>query len=116
MKKLRSIHLYLGCLFAPMLIFFALSGLWQTVPLESTHNSKALAWLSTIHTSHALKAGTLSSVYMRWFVVAMAVSLIFTIVLGIFMAFKFGHKRSALYCLAGGFVVPLIFVLLALRR
>ena len=117
MKKLRAVHLYLGCLFAPMLIFFALSGLWQTMPTQLTKGSRIFAMLSSIHTSHGMKAGTtLTSVYMRWFVVAMAVSFIFTIVLGIIMAFKFGHKRAAVYCLLGGVAVPLVLVLLALQR
>lgn len=116
MKKLRAIHLYLGCLFAPMLIFFAVSGLWQTFPSKTLRDMKVLAWLSTIHTGHGLKVGTLSSVYMRGLVVVMAVSLIFTIVLGILMAFKFGHKRTAVYCLLGGIVVPAVFALLALIR
>ena len=31
MKTLRTLHLYLGCIFAPILIFFAVSGLWQTM-------------------------------------------------------------------------------------
>src|SRR5881394_3314209 len=62
MQKLRSIHLYLGCLFAPMLLFFAISGILQTCALAPAYQqSKALAWLSTIHTSHGLKVGTLSS-------------------------------------------------------
>jgi len=37
MKFLRTLHLYLGCLFAPMLIFFAVSGSWQ---LFNWHESK----------------------------------------------------------------------------
>jgi hypothetical protein len=115
MKKLRAIHLYLGCIFAPMLVFFAVSGLWQTMPSELTQ-SRIFGMLSSIHTSHAMKAGTLTSVYMRWFVVVMTLSLILNVLLGIVMAFKFGHKRAALYCLAAGIVVPLIFVFMALHR
>jgi hypothetical protein len=49
MKKLRSLHLYLGCIFAPMLLFFGISGFWQTFDPEYDHHSKALALLSTIH-------------------------------------------------------------------
>jgi len=37
MKFLRTLHLYLGCLFAPMLIFFSVSGSWQ---LFNWHESK----------------------------------------------------------------------------
>ena len=30
MTRLRSLHLYLGCIFAPMLLLFAITGIWQT--------------------------------------------------------------------------------------
>lgn len=53
---------------------------------------------------------------MKWLVVAMAVSLIFTIILGVLMAVKFGHKRTAIYCLLGGITTPVILVLLALYK
>ncbi|HXM32770.1 MAG TPA: hypothetical protein VN921_03880 [Chthoniobacterales bacterium] len=55
MKFLRTLHLFLGCLFAPMLIFFAVTGSWQ---LFNWHESKkdktyiappALAALSFVH-------------------------------------------------------------------
>ena len=115
MKKLRAIHLYLGCLFAPMLIFFALSGLWQTMPTKLTQ-SRIFGMLTSIHTSHGMKVGTLTSVYMRWFVVLMALSLILNIVLGVVMAFKFGHKRAAIYCLLVGIAVPVVLVVMALNR
>ena len=116
MKKLRAIHLYLGCIFAPMLIFFATSGLWQTLGLHYS-NHPILTKLSTLHTGRGLKNGfDLASPYMRVLVIAMAISLILTIILGVIMAFKFGHKRAALYSLAIGIAVPLIFVLMTLHR
>jgi hypothetical protein len=46
MKKLRLLHLYLGCIFAPMLLFFAISGIWQTLGIG---HSGLLAMLSTVH-------------------------------------------------------------------
>ncbi|PZR73457.1 MAG: hypothetical protein DLM73_10675, partial [Chthoniobacterales bacterium] len=55
MRFLRMLHLYLGCLFAPILIFFAITGSWQ---LFNWHESKkdktyiappALAALSFVH-------------------------------------------------------------------
>ena len=120
MNKLRTIHLYLGCAFAPLLIFFAVSGLWQMHLLSSPNKTgigdSVLAWLSTIHTGHGLKAGTLFSPGMKWLVVAMAVSLIFTIMLGIIMAFRFGHRRIAGYCLWGGFIIPTLLALVAFYR
>ena len=115
MKTLRTLHLYLGCIFAPLIIFFAISGLWQT--FGWTWNNHWLAQLSTIHTGHGTKIGPyLSSSAMRWLVVAMALALIFTIVLGVFMAFRLGHKRTAIYCLLGGIASPIALVALALYR
>ena len=34
MTQLRRIHLYLGCIFAPILIFFAVTGSWQLYVLH----------------------------------------------------------------------------------
>lgn len=115
MQKLRSIHLYLGCVFAPMLLFFAISGIWQTYAIAPAYQqSKALAWLSTIHTSHGLKVGTLSSPILRVFVIVMAVSFVLTTILGIVMALKFSKsRRAAVYCLAAGVVFPLAVVVIS---
>jgi hypothetical protein len=110
MQKLRSIHLYIGCVFAPLLLFFAVSGVFQTFGLHN--QSRFLARLSTIHTSHGLKAGgSLTSVFLKWFVLIMAVSFIATTILGILMALKFGKsRRAAFYCLAAGVVIPLAII------
>jgi hypothetical protein len=113
MKTLRSIHLYLGCIFAPMLLFFAISGIWQTyAPAPAYRHSKVLAWLSTIHTSQPLKAGTLSSSVLRGFVLVMAASFIVTTILGVVMALTFGRSRRAAYCcLAFGALFPVVVIL-----
>ena len=109
MKKLRSLHLYLGCIFAPLLLFFAISGIWQTCGL----NSKTLAWLSTIHTSKALKIGTLSSPPLKFFVIIMAMSFILTTLLGVIMALKYGgNRRAAVYCLGAGIAIPVVVILI----
>ena len=114
MQKLRSIHLYTGCVFAPLLLFFAVSGICQTLGLHN--RSHFLAQLSTIHTSHGLKAGgSLSSAFLRWFVLVMAVSFIATTILGIVMALKFGKsRRAASYCLAAGVVIPVAIIVITL--
>lgn len=118
MKTLRTLHLYLGCLFAPMIVFFCVSGLWQRFGIEYRNSGwarsvqSALALLSTLHTGRGLKNGaTLSSTGMTVIVVTMAVALIFTVGLGVVMAFRFGHKRAAVLCLLGGVVLPLVLCL-----
>lgn len=111
MQKLRSIHLYLGCIFAPMLLFFAISGIWQIFGFQ---NSGFLQLLSTIHTSHRLKSGAhLGNPVLVGFILLMAVSFIITTLLGVVMALNFGRNRkTAFACLAAGVLCPLIFVLL----
>lgn len=91
-----------------MLLFFAVSGIWQMYGFKS----KSLALLSTIHTSHNLKVGGLSSPLLRDFVLAMAVSFIVTTILGVVMALKYGRSRqAACCCLAGGVLFPAVVVL-----
>jgi len=113
MQKLRAAHLYLGCFFAPLLLFFALSGMEQTLGLHN--QSRLLARLSTIHTSHGLKAGgSLSSPWLMAFVLVMALSFVITTVLGIWLALSVGkNRRAALYCLAAGILIPAAMIVLA---
>ena len=108
MQKLRSIHLYLGCMFAPLLLFFAISGIWQTLGFQSQFLQK----LSSIHTERGWKDGSeLGSFPLRVFVIVMAVSFILTTILGVIMAVNFGRNhKAAFYCLALGVVIPAVFV------
>jgi hypothetical protein len=112
MQKIRSLHLYLGCIFAPLLLFFAASGIWQTIGVHT----RAFERLSTIHTSHGLKAGgSLSSAGLKFFVLLMALSFIATTILGVVMALKFGRsRRVAYYCLAAGTAIPLLLILIGM--
>lgn len=98
MQKLRSIHLYLGCIFAPMILFFAISGIWQTLGVHSSF----LQWLSAIQTSARFKNGhEPGSPALRVFVIIMAASFVISVILGVVMAFKFTRSRkAAFYCLA----------------
>jgi len=55
MKWIRTLHLYLGCLFAPMLIFFCASGAWQLFGFHSgTKDGSYLTpkWVSTLSQMH----------------------------------------------------------------
>jgi hypothetical protein len=110
MNKIRNVHLYLGCFFAPMLIFFAVSGTWQELHLQ-WHND-FLNLLSTIHTGNGLKSrpSNLSSSYLIWFTVLMAASLVLNIILGIIMAFRFGRSTLVLASIAAGVILPLLLI------
>jgi hypothetical protein len=113
MTQLRSLHLYLGCIFAPMLLLFAFTGIWQTLGI---HGTKWMSMLSSIHTSHKLKQGTsLTSPLLICFIVLMAIAFITTTILGIIMAVNYGrNRRAAYYCLAFGIAFPLLLVLIHL--
>jgi hypothetical protein len=117
MRQLRTIHLYLGCFFGPMLMFFAISGIWQTLKLHLPPNGSAsLAVISTIHTSRSLKAAginTLSSPLLETLVIAMALGLLVTAIIGIVMAFRFGRSRgSVLAALVVGALFPVSLILI----
>src|SRR5579872_3083504 len=111
MQKLRTFHLYLGCIFAPMLLFFAVSGIWQTLGFGGAGFLRAL---SSIHTSHPLESDSLflSRRVMAGFVLVMSMSFIITTLLGVVMAVKFGRSRRETFgCLAFGVLFPLVLVL-----
>ncbi len=113
MTRLRSYHLYLGCIFAPMLLFFTISGIWQTLGLT---NTPLLRSLSSIHT-HATKgtSARLDRYLIALFTLMMAVAFIFSTALGIIMALKYGKsRRAAVWCLTFGVVCPLVLILIAL--
>ena len=123
MNRLRQIHLYLGCVFAPLLAFFALSGVWQNLFINFTWRLAAnhprlqhlQSLLLTLHTGRRLKSGaTLSSPTFRYFVAAMALSLLVTMALGIVMAFRFGRARIVVACLVVGVAIPLGLIAIVL--
>ena len=116
MNTLRRVHLYLGCFFAPMLAFFCISGIWQVFGLQWEDNAHVLKLLSTIHMGHNLRSKgpgyTLTSPWLEYFAVAMAVSLLVSLTLGIVLAFKYGRGTLALISLACGILIPLGLILL----
>ena len=109
MQKLRSLHLYLGCIFAPLLLFFAVSGIWQMLGMQAP----LLKRLSSIHTAHGGKNGDgLSSSGMKFFVLLMALAFIITTILGIVLAVKYDRSRRAAWiCLALGVVIPMALII-----
>jgi len=114
MQKLRRLHLYLGCFFAPMLLFFAISGIWQT--LGWNDHSYVFRVLSTAHKNQGLKGGlSLNSPLLALFAIFMSLGLVFSIVTGIVMAFKFGRSCIAVYTLLAGFVVPALLIVIFSR-
>ena len=122
MKTLRKIHLYLGCVFAPLLIFFAVSGAWQTFMLhhalkDGSYSPPAwIAALSEVHQHQRWPGNGVdapSSILLRCVIALMSCGLIVTTVLGVIMAFKAANRAWLIwFCLISGFAVPVFLLLL----
>jgi ABC-type nitrate/sulfonate/bicarbonate transport system permease component len=119
MKKLREIHLYLGCLFAPVLIFFAVTGAWQLFSLHrgrkdgSYSPPSAMVRLSDVHIIQHVTADPEAATPLRYFILAAAIGLVATSILGIIMAIRFGRSRRwSLSCLLAGVAVPIVILLI----
>ena len=118
MAFLRSLHLYLGCLFAPILIFFAVTGSWQIFNWhQSTKDGsyvapRALAALSDIHKdAHLPPTRRSSPAPVRYFMFLAALGLVSTTVIGVVMAYRFSRKPCvATVCLAIGTLLPAVLL------
>ncbi len=123
-KVMRSIHLYLGVFFTPLLLFFILTGSLQTFNLHEKHKTDSyqppaiIKSLSDVHKDQRWTSGDVkpeSSKPFRWLVLLMAVGLIVSAILGVIMAFKYTKAWAVWACLFGGTVIPCIFLWLAFR-
>jgi hypothetical protein len=120
MKKLRQLHLYLGCIFAPVLIFFAVSGAWQMFELHrgkkdgSYEPPKIIHALTSVHEVQRLPgANPEEKSPLRYFFLAAAIGLVATTVLGIVMAYRHGRSKTVtIACLLAGVVVPVAILLI----
>lgn len=120
MKSLRQLHLYLGCVFAPVLIFFAVTGAWQLFSLHrgtkdgSYIPPRVVVVLSEVHQSqHLPGANSHSGTPLRYFILAASAGLVLSTTLGIIMAFRFARSKiSVALCLFAGLVVPVAMLLL----
>jgi hypothetical protein len=122
-KAMRNIHLYLGCFFAPLLIFFVVSGCWQTFDLN--HSSKdpngyqapqIIRSLSEVHTDQRWVDSHLkpeSSVLFQYLLLLMTLGFLVTTVLGIVMAFKYTRPWVVWACLFMGVFIPFFLLWMA---
>ncbi len=114
MRLLRRLHLYLGCLFAPALIFFAVTGAWQLFRMhesdkDGSYNAPPpMKTLSAIHMNSHLpgkRAGEYSPLHT--FSLLAAGGLVTTTLLGVVMAFRVTQKRlTPTLFLFAGIVIP----------
>ena len=141
MKIIRKLHFYLGVLFAPTIVFFALSGALQILGMhEGKDASPIAAEMALIHKDQILHAPQRpprpppkaddakpeqpkveqprpepphrSYPLVVWFL-ALALSLIVSTCLGIYMAFAYKRDRVVILSLLGaGIALPIVFAFL----
>jgi len=124
MLKLRRIHLYLGVFFAPLLLFFIITGWYQTAyPDRRKSVFEADAVMDRLRAVHAeqtfplASANSYSTRPFKVFVYAMAAALVVTILLGVVLAFRtMKQRRLVLLMLALGFAVPALCLWLGQHR
>ena len=129
LKKIRNAHLYLGCFFAPLIILFTLTGIIQTFDWHeskygkfdaNTGNSEiiyqppaVIKIATTMHMNHEYKGFWFrtNDVY-RYFVLAMSLGLLVTMILGVLMALKFASPKFVWLLLLSGVAVPILLILI----
>jgi hypothetical protein len=132
MKTIRKLHFYIGMLFAPTIVFFALSGAFQILGMHEGNGASAvIAKLAQIHKDQSIAELPArkppahpeaappaqprtpphrSPVLIVWFLI-MAVGLIASTGLGIYMAFAYKRDRVVILALlAAGTAIPIIGV------
>jgi hypothetical protein len=119
LPKLRKIHLYLGCVFAPMLILFIVTGCLQTFGLHEPNKggytpAPIVYSLSEVHIHQRFASpdsSLPSSFLLKIFIILMSIGLLATTLLGIFMAFKVTKNKLLVWLsLLSGIVLPILFL------
>lgn len=112
---MRSLHLYLGCIFAPMMIFFVISGCLQTFQLTQFRKDgyrppEIFQKLADIHTSQQLGEAGNPSQGFKIFILVMSVAFLVTTFLGVVMALKFASPGVVWGCLSAGILIPILLL------
>lgn len=123
MKSIRLYHLLLGCFFTPALIFFVVSGAFQTFRLHKDAKNEPTGYrapaflkaLGSIHKDQKLPGvtpGEGPSVPLQWFTILMSLGFLFTSVLGVVMSFRLLQPPWMVWVvLVAGTVIPALFLL-----
>ena len=120
-RTLRRLHLYLGSLFAPVLLFFAVSGAWQVYRVNDAKKDgsytppKIIKTLSSVHKNQTLTDKEIHDrTGIKAFIFAAAVLLTTTTLLGITMAYRFtASPLLVTVCLVAGIIVPIVLLYLS---
>ncbi|MBT3344533.1 MAG: hypothetical protein HN712_20350 [Gemmatimonadetes bacterium] len=117
LARLRRLHLYLGVALAPLVLFFALTGMWQTLHLHENSKDgsyqapRVLSVLSDVHEHQRAGNDAGRSSAFAAIVVLTSLGLMATTILGILMAFRFAQQTSLVWILlTAGVVIPLFLL------
>jgi|SRR5204863_3648365 len=124
MKTLRRVHLYLGCFFAPLLLFYVATGWYQTVNPDRRKgvgdSSDLISRLSRVHVEQYYpteSATGYSTFFFRLLIVLMAIALITTVSLGIVLAFRTSRNKWPVWFSLGlGIALPVILLWLGQKH
>src|ERR1043165_1056405 len=124
MKFLRRLHLYLGCFFAPLLLFFIATGWYQTLQVDrQKRRGEAETWIDKVTSVHkdqifpTESAMSYNTTLFKCLVVTMSVALMATIIIGIVLAFKILRLRWPVYLsLVLGVALPILLLWLGQKR
>jgi hypothetical protein len=125
-KTLRRLHLYLGCFFTPLLLFFVLTGWYQTVNpdrLKSPGEAETmLQKFRVVHTDQIYPSDTefknpSSPKLFQWLVIVMSLAATATVGLGVVLAFQtLKNKWPVWICLGLGILLPALVLWLGQGR
>jgi ABC-type sugar transport system permease subunit len=126
MKLLRRAHLFLGCFFTPLLLFYILTGWYQTVnPNRLKHPSEAETLLQKFRVVHSDQIYPAEQEFekpaspklFKALVVVMSIAATLTIALGLVLSFKmFKPVWPVWLCLALGILLPMLMLWLGQKR
>ena len=124
MKLIRRIHLYLGCFFAPLLVFYVATGWYQTVNPDRrkgvADSNDFISRLNRVHVEQyypAESAVGYSTYLFRGLVVGMAIALVTTVALGVVLAFRTSRNKWPVWVsLALGVVLPIVLLWLGQKH
>lgn len=124
MRTLRRLHLYLGCFFAPLLVFYVSTGCYQTLNPERNkvagEKGGLLFNLRSVHVDQIYPnaaSQSYSPKFFRLLVAIMAISLLLTSALGIVLAFRSSRSQWPVWLsLTLGIGVPILVLWLGQNR
>lgn len=120
-RLLRRAHLLMGCFFAPALLYFAASGVWQMFGwnqlLKSPDPQPAREILREWSNPHVhatpplIKAKMTHCPAFQWFSTCMAAGFSLTALIGLYLAFRcFRPRWLVALVISGGIAIPTLIL------